>query len=84
MFTASGYAPDAVATFALVQEAIARCAGAGASASEDPRADTWLLWAALHGLATLERAARAGYLRLDRPGRPAMLETLIRRVARLS
>ncbi len=84
MFTASGYAPDAVATFALVQEAIAACAEAGASASEDPRSDTWLLWAALHGVATLERPARADYLRLGRLDRPALLETLIRRVTRLS
>jgi AcrR family transcriptional regulator len=84
MFTASGYAPDAVTTFALVQEAIAACAEAGASASEDPRADTWLLWAALHGVATLERPARAEYLRLGRPDRPALLEMLIRRVTRLS
>jgi len=83
MFTASGYAPDAVATFALIQEAIATCAAAGASASEDPRADTWMLWAALHGVGTLEKTARAGYLRLGRPDRPAMLETLIRRVTRL-
>jgi hypothetical protein len=84
MFAAGGYAPAAVATFTLVREAIANCVRAGASASEDPHVDTWLLWAALHGVATLEKAARSDYLRLGPLDRPAMLETLIRRIARLS
>jgi AcrR family transcriptional regulator len=83
MFAASGYAPDAVATFALVEGAIRDCAAAGASASDDPRTDTWLLWAALHGVATLEKPAQADYLRLGPLDRPAMLETLIRRITRL-
>jgi AcrR family transcriptional regulator len=83
MFAGSGYAPDAVATFTLVEEAVASCVRAGASASEDPHIDTWLLWAALHGVATLEKPARADYLRLGPLDRAAMLETLIRRIARL-
>jgi AcrR family transcriptional regulator len=84
MFDASGYAPDAVATFALVREAIRACADAGVSASDDPQADTWLMWAALHGVATLEKPARSDYLRLGPLDRSALLETLIRRIARLS
>ena len=84
MFDASGYAPDAVATFALVREAIRACADAGVSASDDPQADTWLSWAALHGVATLEKPARSDYLRLGPLDRSALLETLIRRIARLS
>jgi AcrR family transcriptional regulator len=84
MFDAAGYAPDAVATFALVREAIEACAGAGVSASDDAHADTWLLWAALHGVATLEKPARSDYLRLGPLDRPALLETLIRRIARLT
>ena len=71
MLSANGYAPDAAATFALVRDAIRACADAGASASDDPHADTWLIWAALHGVATLEKPARSDYLRLgplDRPG----------------
>ena len=83
MFAASGYAPDAVATFVLVKEAIVNCVQAGISASDDPHTDTWLLWAALHGVATLEKPARPDYLRLGPLDRPAMLETLIRRIARL-
>jgi len=84
MFDAAGYAPDAVATFALVREAIPACADAGVSASDDAQADTWLLWAALHGVATLEKPARADYLRLGPLDRAALLETLIRRIARLT
>ena len=84
MLSASGYAPDADATFALVREAIRACAVAGASASDDPHADTWLIWAALHGVATLEKPARSDYLRLGPLDRPALLETLIRRIARLT
>jgi AcrR family transcriptional regulator len=83
MFAAGGYAPDAVATFTLVEEAIKSCVNAGASASDDPHIDTWLLWAALHGVATLERPARSGYLRLGPLDRPALLETLIGRITRL-
>jgi AcrR family transcriptional regulator len=83
MFAASGYAPDAVATFTLVEEAVKSCVAAGASASDDPHADTWLIWAALHGAATLEKPARSDYLRLGPLDRPALLETLIRRIARL-
>ena len=83
MFAASGYAPEAAATFALVREAISACVAAGVSASDDPHTDTWLLWAALHGVATLEKPARADYLRLGPLDRPAMLKTLIRRIARL-
>jgi AcrR family transcriptional regulator len=83
MFAASGYAPDAVATFTLVQQAITNCVRAGASASEDPHLDTWLLWAALHGVATLDKPERSDYLRLGPLNRPAMLKTLIRRIARL-
>lgn len=83
MFAASGYAPNAAAAFALVEGAIRDCVAAGASASDDPRTDTWLLWAALHGVATLEKPALADYLRLGPLDRPAMLETLIRRITRL-
>jgi AcrR family transcriptional regulator len=84
MFAAGGYAPDAVDTFALVEGAIRRCVAAGDSASDDPRADTWLLWAALHGVATLEKPVRSDYLRLGPLDRPALLETLIRRIVRLT
>jgi len=84
MFAASGYAPDAVATFALVEGAIRDCVAAGVSASDDPHTDTWLLWAALHGVATLEKPGRTDYLRLGPLDRPAMLETLIRRTTRLA
>jgi AcrR family transcriptional regulator len=84
MFAAGGYAPDAVATFALVEHAIRNCAAAGASTSDDPHTDTWLMWAALHGVATLEKPARTDYQRLGPLNRPAMLETLIRRITRLA
>jgi AcrR family transcriptional regulator len=84
MFAADGYAPGAVATFALVEGAIRGCVAAGDSASDDPRADTWLLWAALHGVATMEKPARSDYLRLGPLDRPALLATLIRRIARLT
>src|ERR1700678_3577345 len=84
MFAGVGYAPDAIATFTLVEEAIRRCVATGASASEDPHTDTWLLWAAFHGVATLENPARPDYQRLGPLDRPAMLETLTRRITRLT
>jgi AcrR family transcriptional regulator len=84
MFAADGYSPDAIATFALVERAIRDCVRAGASDSDDPHTDTWLLWAALHGIATLEKPTRTDYQRLGPLNRPAMLVTLISRIARLT
>ena len=83
MFAAAGYAPDAVATFALVEQAIRNCVSAGVSVSDDPHTDTWLLWAAFHGAATLQKPARSDYLRLGSLDRPALVETLTRRIAQL-
>ncbi|MEO6116734.1 MAG: TetR/AcrR family transcriptional regulator [Pseudolysinimonas sp.] len=84
MFAESGYAENAVETFALVSRSIQDCVDAGVSASADPRTDTWTIWAALHGVATLDKPARADYLRLGPLDRPEMLDTIIRRLALLS
>ena len=83
MFAADGYAENAVETFRLVAGAIQDCVDAGLSASTDPRGDTWMIWAALHGVATLDKPARADYLRLGALDRPAMLAAIIGRLARL-
>lgn len=84
MFAASGYAENAIETFLLVARTVTDCVEAGVSASTDPRTDTWTIWAALHGVATLDKPARADYLRLGVLDRPAMLETMVRRLAQLS
>jgi len=84
MFSESGYAENAVETFSLVAAAIHSCVDAGVSRSTDPHGDTWTIWAALHGVATLEKPARSEYLRLGTLNRPAMLETIIRRLALLT
>jgi len=84
MFAESGYAENAVETFSLVSAAIRACVDAGVSVSADPHADTWTIWAALHGVATLEKPARTDYLRLGTLNRLDMLETIIRRLALLS
>ncbi|HEY1531299.1 MAG TPA: TetR/AcrR family transcriptional regulator [Galbitalea sp.] len=84
MFAESGYAENAVETFELVASAIRQCIEAGVSASTDPETDTWTIWAALHGVATLDKPARADYLRLGKLDRPAMLQNIIRRLARLT
>lgn len=83
MFSAGGYAPDAVKTFTVVEEHIRTCVAAGISDSTDPHLDTWMLWAGLHGVATLEKPARDDYLRLGTLDRPAMLKTIITRLARI-
>jgi AcrR family transcriptional regulator len=83
MFSANGYAPNAVETFALVEDCIRACADAGLSDSTDPRLDAWMLWAGLHGVATLEKPTRTDYLRLGTLDRPAMLIAIIQRLARL-
>ncbi|GAA4395264.1 TetR/AcrR family transcriptional regulator [Tsukamurella soli] len=83
MFAATGYAANAVDTFTVVESTIQECVEAGVSTSTDPHIDAWLLWASLHGVATLAKPARADYLRLGPLDRPAMLRTLISRIAGL-
>lgn len=83
MFAAQGYAPNAVATYRAIEEALRRCVAAGRSSSADTHGDTFLLWAALHGIATLNRPARDDYLRLGPLDRPAIVLELVRRLARL-
>ena len=84
MFAESGYAENAVETFTLVLDSINDCVETGASSSTDPRTDTWIIWAALHGVATLDKPSRAAYLKLGTLDRSAMLETIIRRLALLT
>lgn len=83
MFSETGYAENAVETFKLVAQAIQTCVDAGVSASADPRTDTWTIWAALHGVATLDKPTRTERLKLGPLDRPAMLETIIWRLAQL-
>jgi AcrR family transcriptional regulator len=84
MFAESGYAENAVETFTLVAQSIQDCVEAGVSASTDPRTDTWTIWAALHGVATLDKPSRTDYLRLGSLDRMAMLETIIRRLGQIT
>jgi hypothetical protein len=84
MFAGAGFAPNAVNTFTLFQSALARCVDGSASASTDPHQDTFLVWVALHGIATLEKPRRRDYLRLGPLDRPAAVTTLVRRLAQLT
>jgi AcrR family transcriptional regulator len=83
MFSATGYSPNAFESFALVEGAIRRCVEAGDSESTDPHLDAWILWAGLHGVATLDKPVRTDYLRLGPLDRPAMLVSLVLRLARI-
>jgi AcrR family transcriptional regulator len=83
MFAADGYAANAVDTFALFTVLLQDCIDAGLSGSADPRADTWMVWAACHGVATLAKPARSDYLRLGALDRPAMLDAMVERLAGL-
>lgn len=84
MFAEAGYAENAVETFELVARSIEDCVEAGVSISRDPRTDTWIIWAALHGVATLDKPSRTDYLRLGTLDRTAMLETIIRRLGQIT
>lgn len=83
MFADSGFAPNAVNTFTCIENTIASCVQCGRSTSTDPHQDTFLLWVALHGIATLQRPARSEYLRLGPLDRQAAVSTLVHRLARL-
>ena len=84
MFAADGYSPDAVRAYEVLRRAIADCVDAGRSASDDPHTDTWLVWAGLHGVATLEKPGRPELLRLGPLDRPRMLTAMIERLARIA
>jgi AcrR family transcriptional regulator len=84
MFAETGYAENAIETFTLVERSIQACVDAGVSTSTDTRTDTWTIWAALHGVATLEKPARAEQLKLGPLDRIAMLNTIVRRLAQLT
>ncbi len=84
MFAASGYADDAVAAFALIEATIVQAVQAGLSSSVDPHTDTFLLWAAMHGLATLDKPARSDRLRLGPIDRPGLIDVLVHRLAGLT
>jgi AcrR family transcriptional regulator len=84
MFAASGFAPDAVATFALVEAAITRCVDAERSSSTDPHADAFLVWVGVHGMATLEKPDRETLRRLGPLDRPVLLTDMVTRLARIS
>jgi AcrR family transcriptional regulator len=83
MFAASGFAPDAVKTFALVEKTIAVAVEAGESTSEDPHADAFLVWVSMHGMATLEKPDREDLRRLGPLDRSQLLNELVQRLARL-
>jgi AcrR family transcriptional regulator len=83
MFAGTGFAPNAVNTYALVEELLVGCVETGRSKSTDPHQDTFLIWVALHGIATLERPDRNAYLRLGPLDRPALVLTLVERLALL-
>ena len=84
MFASDGYSPDAVRAYEVLRQAIADCVEAGRSSSEDPHLDTWMVWAALHGAATLEKPGRPELLRLGALDRPRLLADMIRRLARIA
>ena len=84
MFAAGGFAPNAVETFAIIEDALTRCVRLGVSRSDDPHRDTFLLWAGLHGIATLEKPARPDYRRLGALDRPAAIRLIVQRLAVLT
>jgi AcrR family transcriptional regulator len=83
MFAESGFAPNAVNTFTRIESALTECVRCGQSTSADPHQDTFLLWAALHGIATLQKPARREHRRLGPLDRPAAVSTLVHRLAGL-
>ena len=66
-----------------MQSLIAACVSAGVGHSTNPKLDTWILWAGLHGVSTLDKPARVERRRLGTLDRPAMLNTMIHRLARI-
>lgn len=83
MFADSGFAPNAVNTFTRIETVVAQCVRRRRSTSTDPHQDTFLLWVALHGIATLQKPARSEYLQLGPLDRQAAVSTLVHRLARL-
>lgn len=84
MFAASGYAEHAVNAYTLVEQTLTHCVADGTSTSTDPHRDTFLLWVALHGIATLEKPGRAELLRLGPIDRDAAIDDLVERLAKIT
>lgn len=80
MFTASGYAEHAVNTYALVEDTITAYVTDADAAARDPHQDTFLLWVALHGIATLEKPDRDELRRLGPLDREAAIDELVDRI----
>lgn len=83
MFAAEGYASNAIEAFTVVESLVRATAEAGIGQSRNPRTDTWMVWAGLHGVATLAKPSRAEHRRLGPLDRPAMLATMVHRLARI-
>jgi AcrR family transcriptional regulator len=84
MFAADGYADDAVTAFTLIEGTMARAVAEGQSTSHDPHTDTFLLWTAMHGLATLEKPRRKERQRLGPIDRPGLIDVLVQRLASIA
>lgn len=69
--------PGGQRAFDVLVDAIAACAGAGRSASRDPRGEATLVWTALHGMVTLRAAAPD----LPWPDLDAQLQAVVCRLA---
>lgn len=83
MIAANGFAPNAITTFARIEDALSACVVAGRSTSTDPHRDAFLLWVSMHGMATLEKPDRQELRRLGTVDRVALAEQLARRTAGL-
>lgn len=83
MFAASGFAPDAVRTFLRIEDALGACIRDGSSHSTDRHADAFLVWTAMHGIATLHAPLRNDLRRLGPIDRTQAAQTLVCRIARL-
>lgn len=83
MIAAGGFAPDAIRTFSRIEQALTQCVERGTSTSVNPHQDVFLLWVAMHGIATLQKPARPELRQLGPIDRAQAARTLVTRLARL-
>jgi AcrR family transcriptional regulator len=83
MFSADGYGPESGATLALLEQLLGQCVAAGASKSTDVHGDSFIVWAAMHGMTTIARPSRREDWRLGASDRSALFTELVTRLARL-
>jgi AcrR family transcriptional regulator len=84
MFSPDGYGAESGASLELLEQLLQNCVDAGVSTSTDVHGDSFILWAAMHGMTTIPRPSRREDWRLGTSDRNALFVELVTRLGCLT